>query len=351
MELSKEHYRSYIYIELKRRRKPSEIYQQLQETDLNVPSQSTVFEWCRRFKEGRDSLNDDMRPGRPCSSSTPENVNIIQHLVQLEPRTSLRELAESTGMTKDVVRRILTMHLGLRKVCSTWIPHHLSEQNKRERILCAKEIIKLFHNHTIEYLLSHWATEDESWFLHETALTKQQNMAWLQPTQKKPTVIRPQLTNKKTMLLVAFTGDQKVNVENADPGETINAERYIEFVRSTGEKWRHLRRTPIKLSELIWQHDNARSHVARETMTFFEGRNVTLLKQSPYSPDLNQCDRWIFKTLKNLFRGLRFSSGDEVKAQAVQSLRALPVDKFEMELQSLFEHCKRVVSVQGDYVV
>ena len=76
-------------------------------------------------------------------------------------------------------------------MCSTWIPHHLSEANKRERILCAQSIIALFENHSIDYLLHHWATEDESWFLYETALTKQQNQAWRHPTQPKLTVVRP----------------------------------------------------------------------------------------------------------------------------------------------------------------
>jgi len=89
---------------------------------------------------------------------------------------------------------------------------------------------------------------------------------------------------KKTLLLLAFTADQKISVDICSPGETVNSsERYVEFVRSTGEKWWHVRRNPKKLTELLWQHDNARPHTSKETIEFFQHRGVTLIKQSPYT--------------------------------------------------------------------
>ena len=53
MDLSLEHYRAYVFLELQRNRKPSQIFAQLQVTGVvDIPSQSTVFLWCKRFKEG-----------------------------------------------------------------------------------------------------------------------------------------------------------------------------------------------------------------------------------------------------------------------------------------------------------
>ena len=131
MALSKENYRAYIFIETKRGRKPSEIFAQLLETGLDIPSKTTVFEWCKRFSEGRESFHDDDRVGRPVDAMTPTNIAVIQEVVCNEPRTSLRALADQTGLSKDTVRLILTKELHLRKVCSTWIPHLLSESNKQ----------------------------------------------------------------------------------------------------------------------------------------------------------------------------------------------------------------------------
>lgn len=254
------------------------------------------------------------------------------------------------GLSKDAVRLILTNQLGLRKVCSTWIPHQLSENNKKDRVSCAENIITLFNENSTEYLLHYLVTEDESWFLYETAQTKQQNKAWCHPNEPKPTVVRPKLTNKKTLLLLAFTGDGKVSADVCAPGQTLNSQGYVEFVRATGEKWRHHRTSPVKLKELLWQHDNARPHVSQETIDFFNRRSVRLLKQSPYSPDLNQCDRWVFKFLKHAFRGRKFANGEEVLSQAVQTLRSLPQEKFRNELEHLHEHCHQVLRHSGNYV-
>lgn len=37
----------------------------------NSLSRARVFEWCKRFNEGRESTEDDQRPGRPVTVSTP----------------------------------------------------------------------------------------------------------------------------------------------------------------------------------------------------------------------------------------------------------------------------------------
>ena len=114
MELNKEHFRAYIFIETQRGRKPCEIYQQLQESHLDIPSQTTVYEWCKRLKDVRLSLEDEVRCGRPITSSTPENVKLLKDLDE-QPRTSLRLLSEATGLSKDTIRHILTRDLGLWK--------------------------------------------------------------------------------------------------------------------------------------------------------------------------------------------------------------------------------------------
>jgi hypothetical protein len=40
-----------------------------------------------------------------------------------------------------------------------------------------------------------------------------------------------------------------------------------------------------------------------------------------------------------------------MKMRAVQALLSLSKEKFESELNALYEQCKQVVSAQGDYVV
>ena len=42
-----------------------------------------------------------------------------------------------------------------------------------------------------------------------------------------------------------------------------------------------------------WQDDNDFPHSAQETSNFFNRTAVRMIKQSTYSLDLTQCDRWI----------------------------------------------------------
>ena len=43
----------------------------------NVPSYVTVTSWARRFREGREDVNDDPRSGRPVSELTSVGVKTI----------------------------------------------------------------------------------------------------------------------------------------------------------------------------------------------------------------------------------------------------------------------------------
>ena len=40
-------------------------------------SRTQVFEWFKRFKEGREEIGDDQRPGRPSTSKTEANIEKI----------------------------------------------------------------------------------------------------------------------------------------------------------------------------------------------------------------------------------------------------------------------------------
>ena len=353
MEIQREHFKAYAFIEFRRGKSATEIIQQLKESRLeNVPADSTVFGWIKAMKDGSmTSLHDAPRPGRPSSSATTSNIGALEQLITENPKQSTRNLAEQLSLNKETVRTILQRNLSLRKVCSVWVPHVLTERNKEERMECAANIVSFFDNHSMPYILQHFAVEDESWVLFNTPRTKQENKAWLKPGEPRLRTPRPVMTPKKALLLMAFTGDGKIVVSAKPYGETVTAEVYIEFVRTVGDRWRTLRSKSTRLSELRWMHDNARPHSARETVDFFHGRGVQMIKQSPYSPDFNLCDRWVFKSLKQHFKDFDFSSSEEIEEAAVRWFRAIPQDRFVRELTHLYEHCKSVIDSGGDYVV
>ncbi len=64
-----------------------------------------VFEWCKRFFEGRESTEDDQRPGQPVS--TPQTVTKINEIVCEDHCMSIRINVETVNANKESVRKIL----------------------------------------------------------------------------------------------------------------------------------------------------------------------------------------------------------------------------------------------------
>jgi len=59
---------------------------------------SSVFEWHRRFKEGREDVQDDTRNGQPKTQRTDINVDRVRTLVHSDRRVSVRVIAEELNM-------------------------------------------------------------------------------------------------------------------------------------------------------------------------------------------------------------------------------------------------------------
>ena len=46
-----------------------------------------------RFKEGREDVNDDVRPGRPSMSTTDGNIEAVKKMILNNRRITIREVA------------------------------------------------------------------------------------------------------------------------------------------------------------------------------------------------------------------------------------------------------------------
>jgi hypothetical protein len=77
---------------------------------------SSVFEWHKRFEEGREDVKDDERTGCSKTHWTDENVETVRTLVRSDRRLSVRIVAEELNLDRETVRKILTEGLAMRKV-------------------------------------------------------------------------------------------------------------------------------------------------------------------------------------------------------------------------------------------
>ena len=106
-----------------------------------VLSRTTVYEWFKGFKEGREWMDDDERSGRPASIRTDESVEKIWELIRKDCCMSSRLIEDVTAIRKSQINRILNEDLKLRKVFAQFIPHTLSDDQKHARLLHAQDII------------------------------------------------------------------------------------------------------------------------------------------------------------------------------------------------------------------
>ena len=100
-------------------------------------SRTRLFEWHRRFKEGKEEVQDDHRSGRPSTSRTDENVERVRQQVRSDRRLTVRMIADELRMNSKRVWRIITEDLRMRKICAKMVPALLNEgQTERRAQVC-----------------------------------------------------------------------------------------------------------------------------------------------------------------------------------------------------------------------
>ncbi|CAK9805087.1 Protein GVQW3 [Anthophora quadrimaculata] len=60
----------------------------------DCPSTSTVYEWYERFRDGRESLEDDPRIERPRTTTNDKNVQSIRDFLVKDRRLTCRMITE-----------------------------------------------------------------------------------------------------------------------------------------------------------------------------------------------------------------------------------------------------------------
>ena len=131
--------------------------------------------------------------------------------------------------------------------------------------------------------------------------------------------------------------------------QSINAERYIIFIENMTAFFQNQNQDQrILPHNMRLQQDNARPHVAQATLQYFEDQNIRLLRQPPYSPDVNLCDRFIFPRLEALRED--FETQDDISEFLNQQLPHFTQNRMGRALNKMIEHMQNVILNDGCYL-
>jgi hypothetical protein len=101
-----------------------------------------IFEWCARFLDGLENLEDDLS-GRPTAVRTPGMIQTVRELISTVRRTTLRMMEEELEISRETIRSFLVEDLGKRKICARFVPHYLADEHNALRLQACQEFFNL----------------------------------------------------------------------------------------------------------------------------------------------------------------------------------------------------------------
>jgi histone-lysine N-methyltransferase SETMAR len=328
---------------------PSEIHTQLIEVyGENVTSKSNVYQWCRNFNQGRLSLVDEPRSGRPRSSTTDENIGKVDDMIRQDRRLKIRTIAAALDISKSRVHEIVHDLLGYRKVCARWVPKQLTDVHKETRMALSLTHLSRYHvegNKFLERII----TGDETWVHYDTPETKRDSMTWKHFNSPPPRKFKFIPSAKKMMATVFWDYCGVLLVDFLPRGESVNAAHYCETLDRLREAVR--RKRPGLLSTgVILLHDNATPHTAEMTRNWLNQYKWDILEHPPYSPDLAPSDFHLFGRLKQHLAGQHFKTDDALKDAVLQFLSQLDGYFYWDGIIALVDRWDKCLNKFGDYV-
>jgi len=327
---------------------PSEALELLQQVyGDETMSRSRVFEWHKRFREGRQDVEDDPRSGRPSTSRTDANVERVRQAVRGDRRMTVRLIASELDMNRDSVWKIITEDLGMRKICAKMVPKLLTDEQKDRRLQVCKDILERLD--TEPDLLRRVITGDESWVFEYDPETKRQSLQWKSLTSPRPKKARMSKSNVKVMLITFFDVKGIVHMEFLPQGQTINQHVYKDILKRLLRAVREKRQDLWQTKSWLLHHDNAPAHNALSVRQFLAEKNITVLEQPPYSPDLAPCDFFLFPKLKGVIKGTRFADVDAIKRAVTVELRRIPRESFQGCMDAWQKRMGKCSRAEGDY--
>ena len=185
-------------------------------------NRSSVFQWHKRFKEGRESVRDDERCGRSREVRTSEMIGQINDFMNRDRRVSIETLSAQFNVSVGAVHIIIHEELKMRKICAKFVPRVLREDQRERRCNDSKEMVELINSDP--QVLDALVTCDESWIYCYDPETKKQSSQWKHAGSPRPKKARQSKSTQKLMMIPFFDSMGIIYIHWVPTGITLNKE-------------------------------------------------------------------------------------------------------------------------------
>ena len=311
-------------------------------------SYMTICRWVARFKSGHQQLKDAAHTGRPATTTTKHNIELIRQILEKDARYTVRQLAKMTGLSLARIHCILKKHLKLGKINARWIPHLLTDDQKRSRVDKAKSLLKKYPKYS-KKAFDNLVTGDETWVYFFEPKRKCSNRIWATKNARRPSIAKRIRSVRKVLYVILFDNKGPIIQITVPKGKTVTAKYYRDVVLRKLKKVYKRRRPQTGLKYLRLLHDNAPAHKARIVTEFLKAEKVTVLPHPAYSPDLAPCDFFLFPKLKFHLSGKKSKSRNALGSAIYQYLMSIPIQEYENCFQKWIDRLKRCINAEGQY--
>ena len=210
----------------------------------------TVQQWFKRFCKGDESLEDEEHSGRPSEVDSDQ----LRAIIEADPLTTTWEIAQELRVDHSMIIWRLKQ-IGKVKTLDEWVPH---------------ELTKNFKNHRFGVLSSHilcnnkpFLDQDmicnEKWILYDN---QQQPAQWLDQEEAPEHFPKPNLHQKKVMVIVRWSAAGLIHYSFLNPGKTITSEKYAQQADEIHWKLQCLQPVLVNRKGPVL-HNNARLHIVQ----------------------------------------------------------------------------------------
>ena len=297
------------------------------------------------FKDPERDFEDAPRTGRPPTTITDENIEAVEQVVIRDRQISIRRVADELNIPKSSVHRIMGEHLGMKKVCTRWVPKSLTPLQRMNRVYCCEELLQESEADSVDFF-SRIVAGDESWVYRYDPLSQQEAKVRKMPGESTPRHLPGQRSTGKTMMIIFWDQDGVLLTDYMPRGVAVNGSHYASLIERLCSLIHKKRRSKSSRGVLLL-HDNAPIHKCSVVQAAIRQADFVELNHPSYSPDIASSDYHLFSNLKGSLRGQTFSSDDEVISNVEDYLNDLDSDFFCKGIHSLRDRWQRVVASEG----